>query len=102
MSDGSQTTAAATIDVATRDGITIGLIDGMITIANALNERLMREGRRMKRRSDWKWFSDDVQAALADLAHNKAILQLIRPDDETAMDILHRAAELIGTKDQAQ
>lgn len=97
--DRTPQTTTEPIDAGSRDGITIGLIDAMITLAHTLNDRLQREGRRMKRREDWEWFSEPVQLALAELAGNKAILQLIRPDDETAMEIIRLAAALIETSE---
>lgn len=91
----------APIECSSHDGITIGLIDAMITLANTLNERLEREARRMKRRNnpiEWEWFSDDVQAALTDLAGNKAVQNLLHPYDENAMRIIREGARLIATK----
>lgn len=98
MPSNLQTTAEGDqTDAASRDGITIGLIDAMITLAHTLNDRLAREGKRMKRRSDWEWHSEAVQSALSDLGYNSAILRLIRPGDEESMDLIRRAAALIKT-----
>ncbi len=84
------------IDAKSRDGITIGLIDAIITLAHTLNERLALEGKRLENdpNDDHAWHSMAVQHALLDLAGNKALRQLLWPRDEKAMEIIHAAAEL--------
>ena len=87
------------IDAASRDGVTIGLIDAMIAIAIALNLRLKSETRRLKRSDDeWAWHSKAVQDALSDLAHNVAVRNLLFPRDDEAMDIIQRAAAVLVKK----
>jgi hypothetical protein len=85
-----------TIECTSRDGITIGLVDAMLSLARALNERLAAEAKRMKRsKIEWEWFSDEVQSALADLRHSQDMLNLFQPNDEVAMELIRRAAALI-------
>lgn len=92
-----------TIEAASRDGITIGLIDSIITIATVLRERLNAESRRLKRSSDeHAWHSQPVQDALHDLAANPTVRGLLWPRDDNAMEIIHRAAESVEAKSQEQ
>jgi hypothetical protein len=87
------------IDAASRDGITIGLVDSIITLANVLSLRLKAEARRLKRDPDeWAWHSQSVQDALCDLAGNETVRQLLFPRDDRAMDIISRAAALLKPK----
>jgi len=82
-----------TIECTSTDGITIGLIDAIITLAVVLNERLEKQAKRMKRSPDeYEWFSEDVRNALCDLAGNPAVKRLLFPRDEKAMAIIHEAA----------
>lgn len=81
------------IEGTSRDGIIIGLVDAIITIAVVLNERLNSEAKRMRKSSvEWEWFSEDVQNALGDLGDNKALRELLFPRDERAMRIIRDAA----------
>lgn len=98
------------IDAKSRDGITIGLIDAMIAMANTLNERLKNEQRRHNRlranpkteEDEWAWHSEPVREALSDLAGNKAIHQLLYPRDERVMRILHEAAALHQSREKIE
>ncbi len=90
------------IDAKSRDGITIGMVDAILSLANALTERLAAEQRRHNRRrahpktedDEWSWHSEPVREALSDLAGNKALKSLMYPRDERVMRILHEAAAL--------
>lgn len=83
------------------DGITIGLIDAIITIANVLNPRLQAEARKMKKLGEkdtdleWLWFSQEVQDAMSDLLLNESVQQLLYPRDEKMMDIIYKSAETL-------
>ena len=84
------------IEAHSRDGITIGLVDAIITLANTLNERLAAEAKRLKSdpSDDHAWHSEPVRKALLDLAGNKALKRLLFPRDEKVMKILRDAAAL--------
>lgn len=84
------------IDAAARDGITIGMIDAIISIANALDERLRAEAKRLRKDpdDDHAWHSEAVRNAMADLAANKALRHIMWPRDERTMRILRAAADL--------
>jgi hypothetical protein len=87
------------IDATSRDGITIGLVDSIITLAIILSQRLKAEARRLKRDPDeWAWHSQPVQDALTDLAGNKVVRQLLFPRDIPAIEIITRAAALLKPK----
>ncbi len=73
-------TAMRLIECTSRDGVTIGLVDALISIANVLTERLEAEAKRMKRSS--VEFSQEVQDALTDLRHHAALTGLIYHHDE--------------------
>ena len=89
-----------TSEAASRDGITIGMIDAIITLANALHERLMADSKRFKRSED-RWFSEDIQDALSDLRHNMTINSLLYPRDESSMALINEAAERLKPKIEA-
>lgn len=85
------------IEAKSRDGITIGLIDAILTLTHTLNERLAKEVKRLGKDpdDDHAWHSKEVQDALLDLAGNKALRQLLWPRDEAAMKIIHDSADLL-------
>ena len=85
------------LDAKSPDGITIGLIDAMLTLAHTLNERLaseLIERNRDPAEDDHAYYSMPVQRALRDLAGNPAIRRLLWPRDDATMKILHDAAKL--------
>jgi hypothetical protein len=80
------------------NGITIGLIDAILSVAKMLNERIAAETKRLKL-TDEEWLSEEVQEALADLRHSADIKMLIAPENEKAMAIIREAAALIKTRE---
>lgn len=83
----AQSKDKTSIGVKSRDGITIGMIDAIITLSVALEQRLKQERRRFKRSSDeWAYHSQPVQDALHDLAGNKTVRNLLWPRDEKKND----------------
>lgn len=99
---GSESTTMP-IECRSRDGITIGLIDSLITIAVVLDHRLKSERRRFRRSADeWAYHSQAVQDALHDLADNPTVRGLLWPHDDKAMAIIHSAAQLLGAKEDKQ
>jgi hypothetical protein len=90
---------AATAECASPDGITIGLVDALITVARILHNRLQSEATKLKESDEeFAWFSPEVLEALADLRSNEAIRALMYPRDEVAMKLIHEAAELLAKR----
>jgi hypothetical protein len=91
------------IECTSPDGITIGLVDSLITISIVLDRRLRTELARLnKQRPDedgHAYHSQAVQDAMADLAGNQAVRRLLWPRDDAVMAVLHEAANLLeGTR----
>jgi len=80
------------------DGVTIGLIDALLSISRALTERVEAETERLKKTDD-QWLSNEVQEALSDLRHDDVLKALIYPQDIEAARIIREAAVLIKTRD---
>lgn len=88
-----------TIECNSRDGVTIGMIDAIITMAIVLDQRLKHETKRLKRsKVEWAWHSQPVQDALHDLASNKVVRGLLFPRDDEAMKIINDAAKAVTTQ----
>ena len=82
-----------------KDGITIGLIDSIITQVNILAKRLKSEENRFKKsKNEFEYHSDEVLGALQDLKMNKSLKNLMYPYDEKAMRIIEAAANTIKCK----
>jgi hypothetical protein len=82
----------AVIECKSRDGITIGLIDALITTAAVLHQRLLQDHRRGRKNSQ------PVIDALDDLRLNKNFRELVFPGGDEAMRIIDRAAEAIRAR----
>lgn len=91
---------AVLVECKSRDGITIGLADAIMTLANVLLQRVLSENRRLKRdKSDeFAWHSQPVQDALHDLQMNKALRALIYPYDEESSKIIIAATKAMKGK----
>lgn len=86
------------------DGITIGLVDAIITVAATLSERLEAEVTRRRDiyggdADDRAYLSRDVQEALEDLAGNKTVRDLLWPRDDKCMDLIINAAKRLKEKE---
>ena len=78
------------------DGVTVGLIDSLMTIAQVLTLRLEEDKKRFdKSEEEFAWFSPEIQKALADLSANQDIRNLMYPRDEESCKIIHDAADLL-------
>ena len=85
-----------------RDGITIGMIDAIISLATALNERLEKERERLDMSGrDFAWHTVPVQNALLDLKGNVEVQRLLFPRDEKAYEVLRGFAQLEMERKQA-
>jgi hypothetical protein len=93
-------------ECSSHDGVTVGMIDAIITLANALHERIKVDLRRFNRNKNHEkeptYFSEAVQEAFSDLRHNKAVTSLLHPRDEVAMNIIHKAAASLKSRDAAR
>lgn len=76
------------VDAASDDGLTIGLIDMVITAATLLNQRIPDHWGESK-------LPKVVKEALTDLYRHPEVKKLVERYDEKTMDIIHRAAELL-------
>lgn len=109
MNDSNE--SAEVIDSKSRDGITIGMVDAILTMATVLTQRLKSEYRRLDRvRSDprrddpWAYHSQAVQDALHDLESNETVRSLLWPRDDEAMAFIHESVKLLkdrGSDDAA-
>lgn len=73
-------------------GITIGLIDGIISIAQVLAPRLNIDAMRLGEKGDEY---QPVREALTDLCCCVPLKDMLDKWDGQAMELIHRAAELL-------
>lgn len=76
-------------------GITVGLIDSIITISRVLFARLDIDAMITGEHGDEY---QPIRDALTDLCTNKALSTLINCHNAEAMDIIHRAAAIFRTR----
>lgn len=89
------------IECKSADGITIGIIDAIITMSDLLIQRLKSEEQRHRRNKndDHAWHSKAVEDALCDLRFNSSLRGFIFQADDDAMKLIRKAArELRSTK----
>lgn len=72
------------LEASSKDGVTVGLIDALITIGNVLVKRPL--------------YSDAVREALLDL-HKSSLGKLLNHNDDAAMAIIHSAAAKLSRQD---
>lgn len=86
-----------TIECKSEMGITIGLIDAIISISNVLAPRLeaIDDAMRLGQRGDEY---QPIRNALTDLCTSSNARRVIMGHDEVASALIHRAAELIEIK----